>query len=376
MKKSLKICLSSLAPFIGGAEVALERLALGLKEKGHMVVCALGSKNEVGERFSRKGIKWIYFPMPFTGKWNLPYYVYSLFRMRIFLKKQKFDIVHANDLPSFQFISCAAKPFGIPRICHHRYIFDSDAIKWFLKFGVEFHIFVSNALYRDMTSAYPSFRSEPSRVIYDGLELCDLPNTDTKLALRKKLNLPPDDVLVLFAGQIIPRKGIKDLIEAWHLIPSRVKSKAELIVIGDDLAGKGTYAKKMKQFADKLGESIDFRGFQKNVDDWLDAVDIIVVPSHIEPLGNATLEAMNHAKPVIGTKVGGIPEMIVNEVTGLLVPPNSPKALSQAMLTLIEDRTLSKKMGENARRHVEKMFNINNHIENIISIYQSILDKK
>ncbi|OAG27001.1 glycosyltransferase family 4 protein [Thermodesulfatator autotrophicus] len=373
IEPKLKICLVSLAPFVGGAEVAMERLALGLERLGCKVICALGSKNEVGERFSRQEIKWVYFPMLFTGKLNFPYYLWALARFRKYLAKEKFDLVHANDLPSFQFVSHAARPLGIPRICHHRYIFDGEAIKWFLKFGVEYHVFVSKALRKDLEEAYPPLASHAGEVVYDGLPLPKLADEKTRLELRKNLKLPEDKTIVLFAGQIIPRKGVQDLIQAWQILPEETKKKAYLAIIGDDLAGKGAYRREMEALARELGVKADFRGFQKNVDEWLDTADIVTVPSHIEPLGNATLEAMAHARPVIGGAVGGIPEMIVEGETGLLVPPESPEALAEALVSLIEDPALVKEMGKAARRRCEEVFSLDRHVENMLRVYEIVL---
>ena len=372
MKNQLKICLTSLAPFLAGAEVAMERLALGLKKLGCNVICVLGSRNEVGERFSKSGIRWRYLPMPFTSIWNVPYYFYALWRFRYFLKKEKFDIIHANDLPSFQFISYAAKPFGIPRICHHRYIFDGEAIKWFLKFGVEYHIFVSNALRKDLEKNYPLLKSHSGEVVYDGLSMPELPDEYNRLQIRKSLKLPVDKVIVLFAGQIVPRKGVQDLIRAWDKLSDRIKERAYLVIIGDDLAEKGAYLQEMKKLAKELDVSVDFRGFQKNVDQWLDAADIVTVPSHTEPLGNATLEAMAHGKPVIGTDVGGIPEMVIDGKTGLLVPPQDPNALAKALSLLIQDKGKVKNMGEAARKRCEQVFSLEIHAKNILQLYQKM----
>jgi len=369
----MNIALVSLAPFIGGAEVAMKRLALGLEQQGCNVVCILGSKNEVGESFSKDGVKWVYFPLPFTGKWNVLYYFNALFRLRSFLKRKRFDIIHANDLPSFQFVSRAAKPLHIPRICHHRYVFDGKGIKWFLKFGVEYHLFVSKALRRDLEKAYPSLASHPGEVVYDGLPLSEPPDENTRRHIKRSLQLPEDKVVVLFAGQIIPRKGVQDLIQAWKILPEKVKNRAYLVIIGDDLAGKGAYRQEMENLAREQGVAADFRGFQKNVDQWLDAADIVTVPSHIEPLGNATLEAMAHARPVIGAAVGGIPEMIVDGETGLLVPPRSPEALAEALNLLIQDISLREQMGKSARRRCEEVFSLENHAQNVLKIYKKLI---
>ena len=368
----MRVCLISLAPFLGGAEVALERLALGLKNKVDYLMCVLGNKNEVSERFTNQNIPWCYFPLPFTNKWNFLYYFYALLRMRAFLRRNHFDLVHTNDLPSFQFISHAAKPFKIPRLCHHRYVFGGEAIKWFLKFGVEYHLFVSKALRKDLETAYPPLASQPGEVIYDGLPLPELLDEKTRLELRRILKLPEDKTIVLFAGQIIPRKGVHDLIKAWKLLPQKVQNKVHLVIIGDDLAEKGAYREEMENLAQKLAVPADFRGFQKNVDEWLEAADIVTVPSHIEPLGNATLEAMAHARPVIGAAVGGIPEMIVDGETGLLVPAQDPKALAEALTLLIEDPSLARQMGQAARRRCKEVFSLEQHVENVLRVYEKV----
>ena len=82
----------------------------------------------------------------------------------------------------------------------------------------------------------------------------------------------------------------------------------------------------MQGLAAVLGCPARFVGFRKDVPDWLTAADLAVVPSHVEPLGNATLEAMACGLPVVGSEVGGIPEMVVHEETGLLVPPRDAGA--------------------------------------------------
>ena len=97
-------------------------------------------------------------------------------------------------------------------------------------------------------------------------------------------------------------------------------------MIGDDLDGQGKYRLEMQQLAEKLGCPARFVGFQRNIPQWLMASDVAVVPSHAEPLGNATLEAMSYALPMIGCEVGGIPEMVLAGETGI---PRSASRSSQ-----------------------------------------------
>jgi glycosyltransferase involved in cell wall biosynthesis len=187
------------------------------------------------------------------------------------------------------------------------------------------------------------------------------------------LGLQEDKRMILFAGQIIERKGVADLLHSWTKLPDDTADSAELNIVGDDLEKQGAYRREMEALANELNVPAKFRGFQKNIERWLTAADIVVVPSHAEPLGNATLEAMAHARPVIGGDVGGIPEMIVHDETGLLVPPKSPDQLASAIVKLLETAGLAEQMGGKARTRCEDMFSLNRHVENALVEYRSLL---
>jgi len=109
------------------------------------------------------------------------------------------------------------------------------------------------------------------------------------------------------------------------------------------------------------------------VPDWLTAADVALVPSHVEPLGNATLEAMATRLPVIGGDVGGIPEMVVHDETGLLVPPRSPDRLAVALDRLLADADLRTRLGTAGRRRCEDVFGIRAHVRNVLAAYESTL---
>src|SRR5207302_6715362 len=94
---------------------------------------------------------------------------------------------------------------------------------------------------------------------------------------------------------------------------------------------------------------------------------------HAEPLGNATLEAMSYGLPVIGSLVGGIPEMIVNEETGLLVPPRSPDLLAQALKRLITDQETRNRLGRQGRSRCEKHFSLGGHVQSVLGEYDRVL---
>jgi glycosyltransferase involved in cell wall biosynthesis len=289
------------------------------------------------------------------------------------IQRFKPDIVHSNDLPTHQFVSNAALGLGIPRICHHRWIFPGSGINWLNKFGAERHLFVSKGLMDELCGNSAKLAAASCAVLYDGLPMPALPTEHDRLEARVKLGLPKEKSVVLFAGQIIERKGVADLLHAWKRLQPKYGATATLVIVGDDVAGKGAYRIEMEELAGELQVDVAFKGFQTNVADWLIASDVVMVPSHAEPLGNATLEAMAQCRPVIGGNVGGIPEMVVHEETGLLVPPKNPVELAAAIERLLLNRDEAQRFGNAARRRCEELFSLDAHIQNVVAEYRRLL---
>jgi glycosyltransferase involved in cell wall biosynthesis len=369
----LRILLGSWAPFHAGAEVAAERLACGLREAGHAVTLLLGTQGETLQRARDLNFDVRYIPLAFTDKWHPFRYQRAQQQLRRLLGELQPDIVHANDLPTSHMVGQAARRKRIPLVCHHRWMFPQSAIDWLNKFGAERHLFVSRALQSYLCGESSRLATCSNSVVYDGLELPCLPREEDRIAARQALKLSLDKRIVLFAGQIIERKGVADLLHAWSLLASAVSEHAELFIVGDDLENNGAYRRRMESLAKEISAPARFMGFQRNVAQWLTAADICVVPSHAEPLGNATLEAMAHARPVIGCNVGGIPEMIVDEKTGLLVPPKNPAALCQALSRLLNDPGRAAAFGDAGRRRCEALFSLSAHANAVCDEYHQVL---
>lgn len=371
----MHVALISWAPFYAGAEVAALRLAQGLAEAGHRVSCIVGTDGELLARLRQAGLETHFIPTRFTDKWRWWRYLASRRRLTALLARLRPDVIHSNDLPTHQMASDAARRLRLPRICHHRWIFDGPAIDWLNKFGAERHLFVSRFLRDTLSQASPRLAACPGEVVYDGLPLPDAAclTPAERASARAALRLPADKPVVLFAGQIIERKGVADVLHAWHALTPRWGGLAELVFVGDDLEQQGAYRRQMEQLATQLGVRATFAGFQKNVPQWLTAADIVLVPSHAEPLGNATLEAMAHGRPVIGGRVGGIPEMIVDGQTGLLVPSRSPAELAAALDRLLGDESLRDRLGRAARQRCEELFSLPAHVAAVVRQYERVL---
>ena len=366
----MRIVLASMAPFVGGAEIAAERLALGLQGVGHAVLVILGMPGSVMERMEQAGLRCVYSSMCFTDKWHWLRYVRYRGRLQGVLRDFRPDVVHSNDLPTHQIVSDATRGLGVPVVCHHRYPFGGSAIDWLNKFGADRHLFVSQGLMEAMCRESSRLASSHRAVVHDGLVLPPKPTAEDRAYARSRLRLGGSRVLVTFAGQIIERKGVADLINAWSLLAPSVRDRAELVLIGDDLAEQGAYRVEMEALAAQLECPARFVGFQEDIGQWLTATDVAVVPSHVEPLGNATLEAMSYGLPVIGSAVGGIPEMVVHEQSGLLVPAKDPMRLAEAIARLIGAPELRERMGCEGRFRCEQDFGIETHVRSILGVYR------
>jgi glycosyltransferase involved in cell wall biosynthesis len=283
------------------------------------------------------------------------------------------DILHANDLPTLQILADASRGTGIPLVCHHRFGYDADAIDWFNKYPADLNIFISRGFYQQMTETSPRLARQPHVIIHDGLPLAEPADDSQRRGARLRLRLPPDRTMVTFTGQIIPRKGVAELLHAWSLLPVEVRNSSELLIVGDDLAAGGAYLREMRTLAEELRIKPHFAGFQQPIDPYLLASDLVVLPSLAEPLGLTIMEAMAFGLPTIGSDVGGIPEMIEHEKTGLLVPPGDLRTLAAALERLISDSAMRSELGRAARQRCKAMFSIESHVRAVVDAYRQCM---
>lgn len=193
--------------------------------------------------------------------------------------------------------------------------------------------------------------------------------TDRETA-RRKLGLPNDErVIVGGVGRLEEAKGFEYLIGA---IANLAPRNPELMLV---LAGQGVARERLAAQAERLGiaDRVRFLGFCPEVQIVFDALDIFAMPSLCEALPYALLEAMATGLPAVGATVGGIPEVIVEGATGLLVPPRSEGALAAALQTLIDSPGLRAHMGTAARERVEKHFTEAEMVAKTIDLYRVVL---
>lgn len=191
--------------------------------------------------------------------------------------------------------------------------------------------------------------------------------------LREALGIPRDAKLLGSVGRLCAVKGQRELIRALPAL--HAEQPVWLILVGEDLEHGGGYKASLEQEATELGvrDRVLLTGYRSDVPALLDELDLFVLASTTEGMPLVVLEAMAHAKPVVATAVGGTPEVVVDGVTGRLIPAGDEDALAAALSELLADPGRAKTMGEAGRTRVVASFSVDAMTARVLAIYDSIL---
>jgi len=199
---------------------------------------------------------------------------------------------------------------------------------------------------------------------------------------KKELGLLNRDV-ILFVGRKCPYKGPQVLVDALPEICKENPESLALLVGPDYFFGSNSrsYSAFLEERARELGvkDNVVIKGFvsEQALRDYYNAADIVVCPSiWQEPFGKVVIEAYACEKPVVATKVGGLPEIVKDGASGILIPPNNPEALANAVCNLLKDKKRAKCMGKKGRKIVETKFSFEVVSKKCQRIYEELISKK
>jgi glycosyltransferase involved in cell wall biosynthesis len=362
------------APFFSGAERALLLTVQHLDPGRYVPHVIVGTEGDTAGALREARVACEVLPLRHLDLRHAVAWAGSVGRVLAVARRVGASLIHANDVPSFQPGGYAARALRIPALTHVRFPDRLSGFSWFLRSGFTRALFVSEALQADAMEDCGTLFDGKSEVLHDGVVLPPPVAEAERLSLRHELGLPELAPVVALTGQVSEVKGIWEFVEAARLLVTR-GTDATFVVLGDDLKGHGALRLSMEERVAALGLASHFRflGFRNDAPRLIPAFDIVAVPSHIEPLGNATLEAMAVGRPVVGSRVGGIPEMVVDGQTGRLVPPRDPSALAEAVGSLVESPEICRHYGLAARLRAESHFSLPLHGQRLQRIYDAVL---
>lgn len=230
---------------------------------------------------------------------------------------------------------------------------------------------ISEIIHRDVLDTCPV---PPDKVftLINGVELDRFdPERVDGSQVRRELGIGPEEILIGHIGRLTPGKGQREFLRAAGIILNRTKSPCSFLMVGDVSFGEESYEEEVGGLIDSLGLGTRLirLPFRKEIVSLYAALDILAFPSYDESLGNVLLEAMAMRLPVVGSNSGSVPELVSQGENGLLVPPRQSAPLAEALLTLIENPSGRKRMGQNSRKRVETNYSFRSYIQSLIGYY-------
>lgn len=312
--------------------------------------------------------------------------IICLFKLYRFIKKGRFNIVHTHSSKAGFLGRVAAKMAGCSIIVHipHGHIFygyfNPQITKLFIlleKIAAKFTDKIIS-LTDSETYDYLKFKVAPQEkflTIHDGIEIERFVNprvnkTQAKACGYKELGIQGSPVVISVA-RLVPIKGHKYLIDAASKVVESFPDTKFLLV------GDGPLRIELEQKAKSLGlaKNVFFLGDRDDIPELLAISDVFALASLNEGMGIAIVEAMASGLPVVATNVGGIPDIVKNGVTGLLVPPKDSEILSIALLKLLKERKLAECMGKEGKKRAS-LYSVEKMVEKIDELYDKLKNQK
>lgn len=356
---------------VGGTESQMTGVVLRLAKRHQVTVGCLKAEGRFLGVLNDAHVPVVEFP---TGRGLLTAQgVKQLFRLRAFLSRGRFDVLHAQDPWTNLLGVPAARMAGVPVIVTSRLDLADwgwyksrkrIVMRWVQRAGTA--IFANSEAVKQNLVSNDHFAPEMIRVILNGV---DVQHFSQVVAVRP-VTLPQvsasDRLIAMVANMHFELKGHDLLIEAAQKVVARFPQTKFLLV------GDGERRGLLEQMAEQKGvkENLLFLGNRKDIAQIHACCEIGILPSRSEGLPNAVLEYMAAGLPVVGASVGGIPELIENERTGLLVPPGDADAIANALISLLADPERAKELGRAGQERARTRFSFDQLVSELELLYE------
>lgn len=358
-KRRILYCIDSLK--MGGAERITAALMPFMTEVEPIVCTLYDHESPLTERIS--GIQKIYLGASRLADPG------AIARYVGVLGKEKIDLIHAQLIHGTVMSSMAGLATGIPFVVTRHVVEDDLTTKkkrrmvWAEELATkraERIIYVSDAQRQRHLEDY-EFAKDKTKVIYNGLDL-------SRFDKDAKPEMPVDGSrpIVLMVGVVRPGKGHPVAIDAARLVP-----EADFLLVGD--GDEDLFAQYQAQASDL--DNVYFLGTRSDVPDLMLACDLVILPSDIEALPTVLIEAGAASKACVATRVGGIPEIVIDGESGILIEARDPDALATAVKELVNSPEKLQSMGQRARKHIEEHFSLQGQSTNLVALYEEVLQK-
>jgi len=285
------------------------------------------------------------------------------------------DLVHTNSTKMHLMAGAAARLRRLPVVWHMRDLMTDDDARAWLRRAVEQ---IRPEVIAISEAVAAQFEGMPChvRVVPNGIPIDRFTPGPPPEGLRGRLGLPEGVPAACVVGRLTPWKGHQTLLRAWPGVLGRVP-EAHLLIVGEVAFWEDGYAADLRALADELGivDRVVWAGFRDDVPEILREVDLLILASTDEPFGRVLIEGMAAGLPVVATASGGVPEIVVEGETGLLVPPEQPAPMADAIAQLLADPGRARAMGEAGRSRAVERFDVRRVARQVEEVYEAILGR-
>lgn len=301
-------------------------------------------------------------------------------RLARLLTREHVDVVHAHGQDA-SILAAAVRPLARVPLVVTRHVLDEPSASWRQRLrarlacaafrGADAVVAVSSAA-ADRLAELARLPRTSIEVIANGIELERFNGaaSEVRCATRQALGAHGAERLVLVPAVLRAGKGHEVLLDAMPALLARVPTARVLIV------GGGEREPELRARARDLGEAVRFLGPREDVPRLLAACDLVVLPSLSEALPTALMEAAAAGRPVVATRVGGVPEVVQDGCTGLLVPAHDARALAEAMAALLGDPERSRAFGAAARELACERFGIDQQVSHTLELWSGLAARR
>ena len=393
--KKTKILYLHASAELYGSDLILYQLVTHLDRREYDPVVILPFDGPLVELLRRAEIPVLVRPLPvlrrslLTAKGLMKFgvvFVYSIIHLARFIKSREIDIVHTNTSATWGG-GVAARICQVPHVCSAMELVDNPlfvakAMASMTSAFSDLVLTVSTAVKNHFVALAP-FGKDKYRVLFPPVDtgrFCF--RKEYKRKIRNELGLDDDTIVAGMAGRLNHWKGQDVFVRACARVLEKLENKSKkvhFLILGGSVPGREIYELELRNDISRLGLTnfVTAPGFKENIEEWLSAMDIFVLPSKWpEPSSTGVVAAMATGLPVIGTNIGGTPETVVHGETGLLVPPNNPNALADAIAELILNDSLRKTMAQRAKERAIRLYSIQTYVDYVAGCYRELMEKK
>lgn len=369
----MKIIFSCGSLSWGGLEMQTIKLALAFRLVGHQVLLLIPQGSTLQKKANEENLN------AEVLDWNGIKTIPNIIKVKRILREFEADIVHTQLSHDLLLLSPSiSKKSRTALIMTRRMssgISKKDIFHTYLYSKIDLMLCISEFIKDNVIKTAPINPSKV-KVHYNGLNLEKFkPNQYEKNQSRAFYKIPTDAFVIGFLGRFTFMKGHRELFEAGHsLVKKYPQLKLFFVVAGGDSFGEENFGNETRSMGLKLlGDRIIYTGDITDTPKILSTMDILAFPSHEESFGNVLCEAGAMQIPVVASESGGVPDIVVNGKTGILVKAKDSIALENGISIYLDNPDLAKKHGANARTFVIEKFAEEKQIKELEQIYKELL---